>query len=141
MSVSREQADVAGAVPPPVVERPEPGPRDRGSGSRTIWIALLSGPSIFFGHFVGVYLLAEATCRLGDATPRLLGLPWVDTAILLATAAALGTIAFAAVRTRSALRRSAGEAGAELRIGLWLDALFAVAVLLTGLPALVLPTC
>jgi hypothetical protein len=117
--------------------------------SRPTIIALLSGPSIWFGHFIGVYLLAEVACQFsvlggdpqaGGTTLGSGGLPLVSIVVLAATVVALATLAVAAWQT-VAYRREGGGDDLLLVVGLGLDALFAFAVLATGLPVLVLQPC
>ena len=57
--------------------------------SPSIWVLLVAGPVIWFAHFMGVYLLAEAACTAGGLDGELLGLPLLSTVTLAATAAAV----------------------------------------------------
>lgn len=117
------------------------------STSRPTWIALLAGPSIWFGHFMGVYLLAEAACAADSTGPQVLGLSLLSFSILAATALAVGVVLIAVVRTISYRRQQTGGDGPTtatrnlLWLGLLLDGLFIIAILFTGLPVLVLNPC
>lgn len=118
---------------------PLPEPEVPVGTSRREWIALLAGPSLWFGHFMAVYLLGEAACAADLVGPEHLGLPVLSWVIVASTVVALGLLVWAAVQTASYRRTHDG--GQLLGIGLALDALFALAIVLTGLSVVVLPPC
>lgn len=109
--------------------------------ARTTWTAVLAGPAIWFGHFMAVYLIAEAACAAGASGGELLGLPVLSLAILGATAVAVLSLVVVAAMTLSRWRREPADARELLLVGLALDALFILGILFVGLPALVLPPC
>lgn len=110
---------------------------------RLEWVALfLAGPVIWYLHFWGVYLLAEAGCfaaRTAESQPA-----WLVVVILVTTVAAAGAIVWT---TWLAWRRwrdrdeTSRDRPALYFIGFLLGPLFAVATLFVGLPAAVLPPC
>lgn len=118
---------------------PLPEPHVEVGTSRREWIALLAGPSLWWGHFMAVYLLGEVACEAGVTGPTLLGLPALSWVIVAATALALVVLAVAARMTWN--YRQQTDRGYVLDIGLGLDALFAVAILFTGVPVAVLHPC
>lgn len=126
--------------------------------SRTIWVLFLAGPTIWFAHFMLVYLVAEAVCVGGRPDRELWGMPLVSTVTVVATVAAVVAIAaFTAVAYRrwrqdEALVDGQGDDEEELAAavgrdralafaGFVLGVLFVVAVLYTGAPALWLTPC
>jgi hypothetical protein len=141
----RDEVDVV-AVP----ERP---------GTATTWTLFLAGPTIWFLHFLAVYLVTEAVCTLGeDAGGRWLGLPTVSGYTLAATAVAVVTMAGSTTasyrrwRAEERARRSADGDGSDAAAGrgkdralafagFLLGVLFVVAVLMVGLPAIWLSPC
>lgn len=136
-----------------VVELPE------GPSSRSIWVLFLAGPTVWFLHFMAVYLVVEAVCTGGRPDRELLGLPLVSTFTLLATVAAVPVIAGFAVaayrRWRDLERTVSGQSDdreeeetvarghdrALAFAGFALGLLFILGVLFTGLPALWLTPC
>ena len=118
---------------------PLPEPHVEVGTSRREWIALLAGPSLWWGHFVGVYLLGEVACELGATGPTVLGLTTLSWVIIGVTVLTLAVVAVAARMTWTYRRRT--DRGYVLDVGIGLDALFAVAILFTGIPAAVLHPC
>lgn len=124
--------------------------------ARRVWLVFLAGPLIWFGHFVFVYGVVEAGCTGEGPGLRLFDPPVPAVVTLVATAVAavacLGA-AWWAHRWRRAPRADGGvderrpdadldEAGATLAFaGMLLSLLSCFAVLIVGLPALVLPSC
>lgn len=110
---------------------------------RLEWTALfLAAPVIWYLHFWGIYLLAEAGCfaaRTAGSQPL-----WLIAVILITTVAAVGAIAWT---TWLAWRRwrerdeTARSRSALYYIGFILGPLFALATLFVGLPAAFLPPC
>lgn len=112
---------------------PVPEPKVTVGTSRREWIALLAGPGLWWGHFLTVYLLSEGVCAAASGGT---GPTWLPVAILALTVLVLLVIAWAARQTWTYRRR-----GQLMTVGLGLDALFAVAVVMTGVPAVVLSPC
>lgn len=123
----------------------------RTGGSRAVWALFLAGPVIWFGHFMAVYLLAEAACAAGGLDTDLLGLSALSLVTLLVTvAAAVAALVLAGVAHRRWRARTddpadwlAGDdrnAGLALA-GSILGVMFVVAILFVGLPAAFLEPC
>ena len=125
--------------------------------SRQLWIQLLAGPVLWTVHFVSSYLVVEAACQLGWSTNRP-GFQGLSSVVILLTAlAVIATLLFAlksyrAWRTihadrslreefREPERRFEGPVDFMLFSGFLLSALFAVVILMTGLPAFFLQPC
>lgn len=120
---------------------PIPEPEVPVASSRQAWIALLAGPSLWFGHFMAVYLLAEVLCTATPTPPAWLGLDPLRWAVLATTVVVLVVIGVAARMTWTSRGTHAAPVDGVLMIGLGLDALFAVGVVTTAVPALVLTPC
>lgn len=131
--------------------------RDR--RSRSIWVALLAGPIIWFAHFMVVYMATEAGCT-GDGPGLTVFDPPVPTvltiaATVVAAIACLSSAVWALRRWRARDDRSGAamtdDLSADLEygdrngllsfVGFLLSSLSIVAILMVGLPALVLPAC
>ena len=131
--------------------------RDR--RARSIWVALLAGPIIWFAHFMVVYLAVEAGCT-GDGPGLSVFDPPVPTvltvaATVVAAIACLWSAVWALRRWRARDDRSGAamtdDLSADLEygdrngllsfVGFLLSSLSVVAILMVGLPALVLPAC
>lgn len=126
-------------------------------GSWRIWVLFLAGPTIWFLHFSVVYLAAEWLCKVADVDGRLLGLPAVSALTVIATLIAVAVILALAVPAYRRWRTdepdpaetddpSAGAAAeghdrALMFAGFILGLLFALAVLMVGLPAVWLQPC
>ena len=117
---------------------PVPEPHVEVGTSRREWIALLAGPSLWWGHFMAVYLLGEVACEIGWTGPSVLGISLLSWLILAGTVVGLVVVAVAARMTWTYREHTGGHL---LDIGLALDALFAFAIVFTGIPAVVLPPC
>lgn len=125
--------------------------------SRTLWVQLLAGPVLWSIHFIVSYLFIEAACQAGwnFAILGMSGLSFV--VIVLTILAVLGTILFAFKsyrgwrtihhdrRLRDQVREGSGwfEGPVDFMYfsGLLLSILFAVVILMVGLPALFLQPC
>lgn len=128
---------------------------------RWIWAMFLAGPIIWFGHFMLVYLVAEAGCT-GDGPglnvfdpPVPVTLTLVSSVLALAACAAATLWAFRHWQSASnEVERSPDDAedlageydddrrrGALAFAGLLLSAFSAIAILFTAAPALVLGPC
>lgn len=122
---------MSGPVPEPEVTVPS---------SRRLWIALLAGPSLWFGHFMAVYVLAEIVCVAGSDGQPSLGVEALRWAILAITAVVLVVLAIATRQTWTYHGRGVATRPLML-IGVGLDLLFALAIAATAIPALVLMPC
>lgn len=124
------------------------------AGTRTLWVLFLAGPTIWLSHFLLVYALAEVLCKPLRTDARIAGLPLVSFLTVVATlAAAAAVVAFSARSFRrwqdtrdtnesSAVEEHGSGHGSALAFGgFLLGALFFVAVLFTGAPALWLQPC
>jgi hypothetical protein len=131
--------------------------RDR--RARIIWVVFLAGPVTWFAHFMLVYLVVEAGCT-GDGPGLVLFDPPVPTVVTLA-ATAVAAVVCLWCAWWGYRRWQASQDGPELDVsrgqsgdpehsdrsgtlafaGLLLSLLSFVAILLEGLPALVLPAC
>jgi MFS family permease len=102
-------------------------------------------------YFLVVYTIGEFGCRGGWLRGTLLGLPAAAVVITTLTVAALAIGAWATVLSFRAWRAADGEQRDWVEeedrsrfmflAGLILGALFTYLILLTGLPAVVLPRC
>jgi heme/copper-type cytochrome/quinol oxidase subunit 3 len=105
-----------------------------------LWVVLLGGPAAWFGHFMIVYLTAEAVC-----TPPLVGSeqPWSDTALdtfVLVTTVVVAAMCIAlAVIATVALRREPEQWLWWVAIALAVGS--CAAVLAVGLPSLLVGPC
>ena len=114
----------------------------------------VGGPVVWFGHFVVVYLVAEAGCTGGGPGLRLFGPPVPRVVTLAATVVAfvacLAVAGWEYRRWRERPRQPEQDegrhddqaaGGALAFTGLLLALVSGVSVLFVGLPALVLPSC
>lgn len=114
---------------------------------RVIWLAFTGGPLVWFLHFMAVYAVVEAGCSGEGEGLRLLDPPPPEITTLAATGlAALACLALAlwAYRRWRALDARPGGSDPARSLafaGVLLSLLSFFAVLLVGLPALVLPSC
>ena len=131
--------------------------RDR--RTRIIWVVFLAGPVLWFAHFMVVYLVVEAGCTGGGPGLAVFDPPVPTVVTLAATAVAAFASLWCAVwgyrRWRRSTHAPAADAAEDLSAdfeqgdrdgslafaGFLLSSLSFVAVLLVGLPALVLPAC
>jgi hypothetical protein len=110
---------------------------------------MLSGPIIYSLHFVAVYLLVEAACRVDGLRFEVLGLDGIAFWVVVLTLVAVLVTAYSglvAYRNWQQLggpedRRFEDSATLMAFAGVWLNGMFAVLILLTGLPALFLVVC
>ena len=119
------------------------------------WIVFLAGPVIWFAHFMVVYLVAEAGCTGGGPGLRVFNHPVPTIVTVAATGVAsiacLGFAGWAYVRWRGSKKDSPAtrsgdpedeDRGAEPAFaGFLLSLLFFIAILMDGLPAVVLRAC
>ncbi len=119
--------------------------------NRWLWFVLASGPIVYSLYFLIGYLLAEASCVAGTLRYRLLGLEAISFWIILLTVVAAAITAYSTV---VALRHwQQAEHGATATtaehgyppfmafVGAWLNGLFTLFILLSGVPAYFLVLC
>lgn len=116
---------------------------------RFLWVSALSGPVIWSIYFLIGYLVVEAICKTSFLSTTIL----VPIIVALTVIAAAATVYMGLLSYR--IWRASGEEGElhgeEFRnkyhsrfmtfIGLILNALFAITIVLTGIPVLYLPLC
>jgi hypothetical protein len=154
---SRSERPRSGGATTGVRGTPVPVDVARDRSARVNWVVVLTGPVIWFVHFMVVYLAAEAGCT-GDGPGLEVFDPPVPTIVTLGATvvAALGCVAFAVWGYRWwSLRRhprpsdGGGTNDAEVVqdrasagfAGLLLSGLSFFAVLFVGLPAIFLRPC
>jgi len=135
----------------------ELGPSVQKSNSFMLWIQLLAGPVLWSTHFLTSYLLVEAFCQMGWNF-SILGIHGLSFLVIAFTVlAVLGTVLFS---LRSYRNWKTMHADRSLRdqfqensswfsgpvdfmyfSGFLLSALFAVTILMVGIPALFLRPC
>jgi hypothetical protein len=119
-----------------------------------LWFGLLAGPLIWSVYFMAGYALVEFACKLGLLRFNLLGLSAVSAIIIgLTLVALLATLyaGFVAYQKWQRMRRDESDQVDRGRAekspmfmalaGVLLSGLFALLILLTGIPALVLRPC
>jgi heme/copper-type cytochrome/quinol oxidase subunit 2 len=128
------------------------------NGSRMIWIQLLAGPVIWSVHFILVYMLTEAICRVAGQGFRLAGIHGLTLIVIVLTVLALVATVLFAVRSyrswrglsrnhrlKDELQESSnwfvGPEEFMYFSGFLLSVLFAVTILMVGIPALFLQPC
>lgn len=129
--------------------------------TRSVWVVLLLGPVVWFGHFMLVYLVGEAGCTGGGPGLRLFDPPVPVRTTLASTPIAVVLCAFGAAWGWRLWRRGRAEIppaddagvppdgrsdedarrGSLAFAGVLLSAFSGVAVLFTAAPALVLGPC
>jgi hypothetical protein len=116
------------------------------------WLSLLAGPLLWATYFLVVYTLGEFGCRGGWLRGTLLGLPATTVVVTALTVLALAVGAMTTYRTFRQWSAKQGDQDSPwfeaeernrfmLLAGWMLGALFTYLILLTGIPALVLPQC
>ncbi|HEX5810061.1 MAG TPA: hypothetical protein VFY25_15440 [Anaerolineales bacterium] len=127
------------------------------SNLRMLWIQLLAGPVLWSIHFLLSYLLVETACHAGWDF-GILGMSGLSFIVLVLTVlAVVGAVLFAFksyrgwrnIHTDRSLREefretshwSEGPVDFMYFSGLLLSALFAMAIVMVGLPALFLHPC
>ena len=116
------------------------------------WLSLLAGPLTWSGFFLIGYVLAEFGCKGGWLRGQIAGLPTASVVIAVLTVAALGLSIWAGWRTWRRWGAIRADPDAQLsRVeerqrfmtlgGLLLSGLFSLAIVLTGIPAVVLEPC
>lgn len=158
MSRDRRARSASGGATTGVGGTPVPVDVARDRSARLNWVLFLAGPVIWFGHFMVVYLAAEAGCT-GDGPGLQLFDPPVPTILTLAATAiaAVACLPFAAwgYRWWRSSRahfdlgdpdavddaEDADNRAAAGFAGLLLSTLSFVAILFVGLPAIFLTPC
>ena len=126
------------------------------TNARALWVQLLAGPILWSVHFLVSYMLVEAACQAGWNF-TMLGMNGLSFLVIVLTAlAVLGTALFAVKsyrgwrtihggRLRDQVREGSGwfEGPVDFMYfsGLLLSVLFAIVILMVGLPALFLQPC
>lgn len=126
---------------------------------REVWVALLAGPIIWIVHFMLVYVVTEAGCTGEGPGLRLFDPPVPTIVTIVATIVAAIACLVAALWAYRRWQRRDDRSGTAMTddlaadletgdrngllafVGFLLSLLSFVAVLLVGLPALVLPAC
>lgn len=135
-------------------------PARSGNSSRMIWVQLLAGPVIWSVHFILSYMLTEAICRTGDPglEIQLAGIPGLNLIVIVLTLLAVAAIVFFGTKAYRSWKlidpdhRPMDELQEQTRwseganeflyfSGFMLSALFGVATLMVGIPALFLQPC
>lgn len=133
---------------------------DTPRAAANVWVLFLAGPVIWSLHFVSVYVVAEAVCATGGFDARVVGLRVLSFITVAATLIAVAAIAFFAAHAWRRWRDGhvasgtgaprdepgpADEVGHNETVlalgGVLLGAVFFVAVLFVGVPALFLQSC
>ena len=135
----------------------EAAPQGQRIDSRRLWVQLLAGPILWSVHFLVSYLIVEAACQSGWGF-TLLGMSGLSFLVIVLTVlAVLGTVFFA-FKSYRGWRSFHGERGLQDQFrdysgwfegpvdfmyfsGLLLSVLFAIVILMVGLPALFLQPC
>jgi hypothetical protein len=115
-----------------------------GRSSAATWVMLLAGPVIWYVYFWLVYLLAEGVCRVGGLDFEFMGMTGLSFVTIAVTAGASTLTVISALRSYSSWRKGPRDGSGYLGMafaGLVLSGIFLLAVLATGLPALVLRPC
>lgn len=108
-------------------------------------VLFLAGPVIWYLHFWLVYLLAEAGCVAGtdlaSETMWSSQTKWLTVAIIATTAAAVALTAWFTLRAWRRWRTAQPSQGTLAFGGFVMGLLFMLAILMVGMPALVMPPC
>jgi hypothetical protein len=115
-----------------------------GGGSAGTWLMVLAGPVIWYVYFWLVYLVAEGVCRLGGFDFEVMGLTGLSFVTIAVTGGASALIVVSGLRSYSSWRKAPRDGSGYLGLafaGVVLSGIFLLAVLATGLPALVLRPC
>ena len=127
------------------------------TNARALWVQLLAGPVLWSIHFLVSYMIVEAACQAGWSF-TILGMSGLSFLVIVLTAlAVLGTVFFAFKsyrgwrgihadrRLRDQFREGStwfeGPVDFMYFSGLLLSVLFAIVILMVGLPALFLQPC
>jgi hypothetical protein len=116
------------------------------------WLMLLACPIIWAGYFLVGYTAAEFGCQGGWLQGRIAGLPALPAVIVGLTLLALALSGWTTWRTWQRWLRLRPHPDARLSrvderhrfmvlVGLLLGGLFTFTIVLTGVPAILLPAC
>jgi hypothetical protein len=121
---------------------------------RPLLFGLLAGPVIWSLYFMAGYGLTEFACKMGLLSPSAPQFNWVTITIFVLTLLSLGLVVYAAIYGyRNWDRLNEAQLGASEHdlilstkeflavTGIFLNILFAVIILFTGIPPLFLATC
>jgi hypothetical protein len=116
---------------------------------RALIYGLLNGPIVYSVYFLIVYFLVEGSCKSGLINAQFLGFGLVMSVIILLTVvaavatAAAGWIAWRNLQhaQRAPDRRDDAYSNFTLTAAIWLNGFFALMIVLTGLPVLLLEVC
>ncbi|WP_420452661.1 hypothetical protein [Ilumatobacter sp.] len=105
-----------------------------------LWAAVLAGPVAFMVHFFVVYLVAEAACA-ADAAEEMTFLGQGATSAVIVVATIVGVVVVGV--DLLVMRRWSARTGSPglLRVGSLLAWLSGLAIVVVGLPVLVLAVC
>ena len=122
---------------PQIAEEPPDNP-----STIRLWVLLLAGPVLWIGHFMVVYLFAEAACAARDSDD--IAFPGTGAIVAVIVASTLVAAGLTGLATLAAWRGTRGRAEDATSMG-WagvlLGALSIVAILAVGLPALAIDPC
>jgi hypothetical protein len=131
----------------------------RAENTRSLWWILVSGPTIWFVHFMVVYLLAETACKTNWLAFRILGINGLAAIVVgLTVLAVVGTVIFGLQGLRiwrkgRDMGVQEGELGGKGYVdpearstfiglaGMLLNLISGVIILLTAVPSLILRPC
>lgn len=129
-------------------------PREAEYRLRPLLFDLLAGPIVWSLYFMAGYGLTEFACKMGLLRPHAPQLNWVTITISVMTLISLGLVIYAAIYGyRNWDRLNEAQLGASEHdlilstkeflavAGIFLNVLFAVLILITGIPPLFLATC
>ncbi|HEU5103654.1 MAG TPA: hypothetical protein VFU22_31780 [Roseiflexaceae bacterium] len=117
---------------------------------RSLWFSLLGAPSAWLVHFLAIWVIAEWGCLASWSRFTLLGFDAITVLLVLATFLVLPLVIAAGMmawRIWQRTRANANDGGSEHRSaymsfgGVVLSTLFAFAIFLESLPALLLHPC
>jgi hypothetical protein len=117
---------------------------------RSLWFSLLGAPSAWLVHFLAIWVIAEWGCLAGWSRFTILGFDAITVLLVLATFMVLPLVIAAGLmawRIWQRTRANANDRGSEHRSaymsfgGVVLSTLFAFAIFLESLPALLLHPC
>jgi hypothetical protein len=117
---------------------------------RSLWFSLLGAPSAWLIHFLAIWVIAEWGCLAGWSRFTILGFDAVAILLVLATFIVLPLVIAAGLmawRIWQRMRAHANDGGSEHRSaymgfgGVMLSTLFAFAIILESLPALLIHPC
>jgi hypothetical protein len=117
--------------------------------NRSLIFGLLVGPIIYTLHFLTLYFLVEGSCKSGLARSEVFGFGVVSVIIFALTMIATAMALFGGYLSYRGWRHSRDDPERQqdayslviASLGIWLNGFFALLILLTGLPTLLLVLC